>query len=225
MDSDPDIDIQRPELVRVKPISLGTFENLSDIWAAAEAFTSPHLEKRTTAFERLVSLQAVQSSPLIAYLLATRLADPDIHLRTRIVKSLADVLSPDDQGRLAPESVRSILVSNLSAMRARPIFALLQVVDFDQASEPMVARLLSYCSFAGGHLADILSNRQAPIAVRKQAAYFIGRIGYLDALPALERMAARLEGRRSSFLSGLNDDDEAGLLQLIQDALTLLRSP
>jgi hypothetical protein len=51
-------------------------------------------------------------------------------------------------------------------------------------------------------------------------------MGYLDALPVLERLASRLEARcngRSEL--GESDGDEAALLCLIQSSLELLRAP
>ncbi len=102
-------------------------------------------------------------------------------------------------------------------MRTRQIFALLQVIEFDKSAEEAVSSLLSYCSFAGGHLAQILSNRTAPLSIRRQAAHFIGRIGYLDALPALERLASRLESRR--------DDEDVGILLGLQETIKLLYTP
>jgi hypothetical protein len=224
MDVDPILGVRLPETLTQEKQETWRPQDWGTVWEAMEAFTSPELAQRRTAFEQLRALGVARLSPLAAYHLSTRLTEPDIELRARIVQALAETLSPDETGRLAPEAVRSTLAAQLSAMRTRSTFALLQVVDFDKSAEPLVARLLSCCSFAGGHLADILSNRQISLAVRKQAAFYIGRIGYLDALPSLERMAARLENRINA--GGLiREDDETGLLPLIRDALSVLRAP
>lgn len=224
MDDDPILGVRPPETLTRGKVDARWPIDWTAVWEALESLPSPELARRTAAFDRLEAAGVVRYSPLAAYVCATRLTEPAIELRTRIVQALAEALSPDEQGQQAPENVRSTLTNYLAAMRTRPIFALLQVVDFDKTAEPWVARLLSFCSFAGGHLADILSNRQAPLAIRKQAAFYIGRIGYLDALPALERMAARLESR---FNAGglMRPEDETSLLPLIQDALSVLRAP
>jgi hypothetical protein len=224
MDVDPILGVRLPEtLIRGKQGARRP-EDWTAVWEALEAFTSPELVQRRSAFDRLLALGVVRYSPLAAFLCATRLTEPDIELRARIVQVLAETLSADEAGRMAPDAVRSTLAAQLSAMRTRPIFAMLQVVDFDKTAETLVARLLSYCSFAGGHLADILANRQMPLSVRKQAAFYIGRIGYLDALPALERMTVRLESRINS--GGLmREEDETSLLPLIRDALAVLKAP
>jgi hypothetical protein len=54
-------------------------------------------QKGKTSHEALDELQKVNAprlSPLGAYILATRLNDPDLSLRTRIVETLANVLRP-----------------------------------------------------------------------------------------------------------------------------------
>jgi hypothetical protein len=223
---------------------------LPALWQSAEALTSPDVIARSEGLSLLVKSNAVRQSPLVAYLVATRLADPDIALRERIVQVLADALvisppvtpSPDAEGEgdhPVPGEVQRNLINYLEGLRTRQIYAMLQVVEFDAASEPLVSSLLSYCSFAGDHLADILTDRDAPLSMRKQAAYYIGSIGYLDALPALNRLAARLESRcKGRFnLNGASsnpefgevpppdEDDEASLLPIIQNSLQLLNAP
>jgi hypothetical protein len=176
--------------------------------------------------KQLVDQDAVRHHPLVAYLLITRLAEPDIALRAHIVDALADVVVPNGHGEPAHALSFPTLTTHLTGMRTRQIYALLQVVDFDKSNEPRVAGLLDHCSFAGGHLADILTCRTVPLSLRKQAAYFIGRMGYLDALPTLERMASKLESRHNgrSVLDEM-DDDEAELLAVIRSSLELLRAP
>jgi hypothetical protein len=51
-------------------------------------------------------------------------------------------------------------------------------------------------------------------------------MGYLDAMPILERLAARLETRQNGRSElGVMDDDDAGLLSTIHTSLDLLRAP
>jgi hypothetical protein len=110
-------------------------------------------------------------------------------------------------------------------MRTRQIYALLQVVDYDKSNEPKVVGLLDHCSFAGGHLSCILATRTVPLDMRKLAAYY-GRMGYLDAMPVLDRLAARLETRQNGRSElGVMDEDDAGLLSMLHSSLELLRAP
>jgi len=167
-----------------------------------------------TGFQRLVEYDAIRQLPLVAYLLTSRLAEADIEFRNQIVKQLGSIVGSIGSGAGPIQSVEDTLVDQLSEMRTRQVFALLQVSIYDMTSQGYVANLLSYCSYAGTHLAEILSNRSAPAEVRKQAAHYIGEIGYLDALPVLERMASRIENR--------GNDEDARMLPALQNAVQLL---
>lgn len=228
MDDDPiaTVNFQPKALVTLSGAGGGNIDQTTRVWGAAEALTSPDLETRQTGLEQLVEQDAVRHQPLIAYLLLSRLTEPDIALRAQIVGALADVVIPNGHGDPAAAPSYPTLTAQLMEMRTRQIYALLQVVDFDTSSEPNVAGLLDYCSFAGGHLANILSSRTLPVSLRKQAAYFIGRMGYLDALPLLERTASRLETRCNGRIELSEiDSEETALLSLIRNSLDLLRAP
>jgi hypothetical protein len=113
-------------------------------------------------------------------------------------------------------------------MRTRQVYALLQVADFDPQTLDSVAILLNACSFAGNHLADILLDRKQSISIRLRAVELIGKVGYLDAIPVLERIRTRLEARLNGqqhmpFLT-LDDGDEVALLPSVQASLDLLQS-
>jgi hypothetical protein len=201
---------------------------LPDIWDAAGAFISPELEIRCEGFRRLDEADAARNYALAAYLFFTRLTEPDIELRTRIVAALSNVFIPTDGYALEKSPAFLTLTHELSGMRTRQVFALLQVVDFDKSADYQVAALLEYCSYAGDHLAGILANRSLPLSIRKQAAYFIGQLGYMDALPVLERMSTRLTQRRigrDDYGDAVDPGDECSLLPLLQDALAVLTAP
>jgi hypothetical protein len=228
MEVNPITNLQSSDLLELKETTLSRLDFLPVVWEAAAALISPELETRFSGLRRLEETNAVRHHPLVSYLLTTRIVEPDIELRTRVIKALASAFS-DGDGYTTSEAVRLYLRTCLGGMRVRQIFALLQVADFDPSVEPMVAALLSYCSFAGGHLSEILLNRQSPLTIRKRAVHFIGRIGFLDALPCLERLENRLEsrlnGKRSEVDYMFDENEEVSLLPLIQDTLSLLRAP
>jgi hypothetical protein len=228
MDDDPltTIHIAHNAHIAIKEPCANTVLTTSVVWGAAEALTSPNLETRQGGLQELVSQDAIRQHPLVAYMLISRLIEPDIALRANVVGALAEVVSPNGHGAPCDAPSFSTLTTHLTGMRTRQIYALLQVVDFEKSNEPKVIELLDHCSFAGGHLSCILSTRTVPLHMRVLAAYFIGRMGYLDALPTLERLAARLESRQNgrSELGGV-DEDDAGLLAAIHDSLDLLRAP
>ena len=199
------------------------------LWEAAEALTSPELPVRQKGLEQIEELHAARQSPLLAYLLSTRLREPDVALRARIVRLTGSILMPDENGQLALDSVRLQITHSLAQMRTYSLMALMQVLESDETLEPYIIRLLGACSVAGEYLADILANRQYPVVLRKQAAYFIGKVGYVDAAPALERVAVRLESRVNGqsimFDTGAGESDESSLLGTIHEALERLKAP
>jgi hypothetical protein len=228
MDDDPlpTINLPQKALISFEEPCGNTVVKTSVVWGAAEALTSPDLETRQVGLQHLVNQDAVRQHPLVAYLLISRLVESDIALRAHIVDALAEVVPPNGHG--LPEQAPSYptLATHLTGMRTRQIYALLQVVDYDKSNEPKVVGLLDHCSFAGGHLSCILATRTVPHHMRKLAAYFIGRMGYLDAMPVLERLAARLETRQNgrSELSEM-DENDADLLSIIRSSLELLHAP
>jgi hypothetical protein len=126
--------------------------------------------------------------------LFTLITEQDLNLRKTIIKILAEILAPDEQGLPAPDSVRNNLLLNLSQIRTRQIYALLQVIIEDDLLRKMsldcstAARMLATISWISSEIIRCLE-------VRKQAAKMIGRVGYLDAIPSLERLASRLATR------------------------------
>ncbi len=208
--------------------STGAVELFPAVWSAAERLASPRAEQRHKALDVLLELRAPRFSPLVAYLVASRMGDSDITLRSRVAHVLGDVLSPDEMGRSAPDEVRVHLLSALSEMRPRAIYALLQVAVKRPELHPQIARILNACPYAGSHMAEILADRGAEMAVRQEAARFIGLVGFLDTEPALERLAKRLEARQSGqrgmpFAPPALDEEEH-LLPAIQTALDRLRA-
>ena len=209
--------------------SQGDIELFPAVWSAVEDLTLSDPKVRWGAFERLLELNAQRFSPVVAYILVTRLTEPDLALRARIAQALGEVLVPDAAGQPAPDEVRKSLVYYLSQVRTRRIFALLQIAAMDPGLEGHVARLLDPCPFAGSHLLDILADFKAPMAVRQQAANMIGQVGYLGALPALERLAskldARLNGQKSMPFAPPSLSTEPDLLPAIRLAIDLLKAP
>ncbi len=229
MDADSfHIHLDQPTLFQLDDTSIEAMEFFPAVWSAGEAIISPDRQVRLQGLQQIAQSQAARFSPLIAYLLVTRLLEPEMDLRSSVVNILADALRLDSQGRVAPEPVRMQLINDLARMRTRQIYALLQVADFDPQAMDSVAVLLNACSFAGNHLADILLDRKLAISIRMRAVELIGKVGYLDAIPVLERIRSRLETRLNGqqhmpFLT-LEEGDEVALLPGVQAALEILQS-
>jgi hypothetical protein len=230
MDFDPlQLNILQPALFDLDEASLGSIELFPAVWGAAESCAHPEPQVRAEGLQRLEALGAARFSPLVAYLLSTRLVEPDTALREKVVRLLASVLRPDANGTTAPPAVRQTLRYALSQMRTRSIFALLELAERFPHRLNDSALLLSSCSYAGVHLGAILGDRSVNLPIRILAARMIGMVGYLDALPQLERMAARLQvrlaGQQAMPFAPVDEQDEVALLPAVQEALALLREP
>jgi len=200
-------------------IKKNELEITPSIWESCEDLTHPDLQIRREGIQRLVETRAARYSPLVAFILATKLTDPDLSFRTYTAKILADVIDSDSQGQLPSEVVRVTLINHLAQMRTRQIFSLLQVADYDPSTTIQVARLIGACSFAGKHLLDILTNRDAPISIRQNAVRFIGLIGYSDTAQGLDRLLCRIEARINHQTES---EGEASLIPLIKETLSLI---
>jgi len=210
-------------------ITTGVLELFPAVWSAAEALCGPNEKLRREALVRLDEMGAPRLSPLVAYLIATRLSDPDLGMRAKAVRILGDLLTLDAHGNTAPEAVRRHVVAAISQMRTRAVFNLLEVATEEPETAPHITRLLDACPFAGRHLADISLDRTLPLAQRKQAVLFIGAVGYLDAISALERLSSRLEarsgGQQTMPFAPLDHANESELLPIVKSVLLLLQTP
>ena len=213
----------------IKEQSVGRVELFQAVWSAAEDLLSVDLSKREEGLKRLVELDAARFYPLIGYLLITRLNEPDTPLRSEIVRALSNALLPDLDGKQPPEESRSMLSRHLAQMRTRQVYALLQVLEYDVLTAVHVDRLLNLCPYASNHLAEILLDRKTPLPLREQAIEVIGRVGFLEAIPVLERLASRMESRQNGQgtmpLTPLSNPREITLLPVVRKALVCLRAP
>jgi HEAT repeat protein len=219
----------QPTLFDFSDSATGVAELFPSVWCALEELTSPNEGLRHQALDRLIEIGAHRLSPLVAYVLATRLDDSDIEVRYRVIQALGDVLSPQDASLEAPELVRQHIKYYVSQMRRRNIYALLQVAEHKISAESSVAALMNACSYAGNALIDIFSDRKTSLPIRRQAIIFVGRVGFLNAIPALEkladRLAARLNGQSAMPFAPPTEADDKSLLPAVQTALTLLKTP
>ncbi len=198
--------------------------DLPTVWAALGDLCASDATRRREALGRLQTLDAVRRSVVVACFLASRLEEPEMDLRCEMIAALSSVMDG-----AARAEVRQAARAELRRMRRRPIFALLQAAEHDPDVEEDVARLLSANPFAGATLADLLEDRRMPLPIRRQAARFIGRVGFLDARPALERVVRRLESRQRAQarmpFAPQSPIPEEGLLPAVREALAALRAP
>jgi len=178
--------------------STGVGEHFSSLWKSVENMAAQKSKTRHEALDELLKVNAPRLSPLVAYILASRLKDPDLSIRARIVETLANVLRLDENGNPAPDQVRNYLAAYLSQLEQSVVVAILKVGVSERETKSHIAKLLNFCPTAGKYLCKILADRSCNIEIRQLAVYFIGLIGFVEALPALERLYNRIESRQDA---------------------------
>lgn len=193
------------------------------LWAALEDVVAPEVRRRRQGLRVLAGLPVEARSPLVAYVLVTRLTEPEMKSRAEVVRLLAQWL------RHAPEETRATLRYHLRQVRRRPIFALLELAGARPALDDAVEALLAASAFAARHLAQILEDRAMPLPVRRQAAEYLARLGFREALPVVERVLRRLEGRiegqRRLPFAPEDHLQEIRLLESVRRAWLALQAP
>jgi len=223
-----DINFSQPMLFDFADTATGALEFFPEIWNATEKLTSPDFLDRRDALDRLIVLDAPRLSPLVAYVVATRIFDSNLELRYKVVDVLGKILSPRETGKLAPPAVRLHLKEFCLQMGDQGFFQLLEVAEAYPETESKVAALLNLCSQSGEALVKIMNDRKVSLELRRQAIILIGRVGFLDAIPALEKFEARLEARingQKSMPFAPPSSGENSLLPVIQATLVLLKEP
>jgi hypothetical protein len=167
------------------------------VWNSTESLTSPDPITRQRGIDALLEIGAQKVSPLVAYMIATRLNDADIYIRRRVAYILADLIAPRVHGGQTPDDVRKVILSYLRGLRESAVYGLLEVSVLDQNADKPIYAIFNSSSYVGKYLGEILAQWKNPIAIQQKAIYFIGLLGYLDALPVLERLYNRLEARQT----------------------------
>ena len=219
----------QPLLFATGDVSKGELELYPSVWGELERFVVGEEAERAEALEKLSELGAARFSPLVVFVLSSHVVETNLEIRSKVVEELSKVLTSDKDGHSAPIEVLDCLKRCLSQMRTRQVFAILQVLITRPDLLLEASRLMNYCPYAGNHLAEVACSRQAPIEIRRQAILLIGKVGYLDALPSLERLLVRLESRLNGqhampFAPPVGMEDTSLIPEIIQ-TLHILRAP
>ncbi len=223
------INYYQPALLNIGEVSSGIAELFPRVWRALEALVDPLTQDRQPVLDWLVDSNAARFSPLVIYMLTTRLQDPEPGIRSNVLKILAGVLVPDENGLLAPESVRQFLLFHFSRIQKTDVYTLLDLINIDPTNEPYAILVCKSSHRIGDYLIEILSERKESLVIRKQAALVIGKVGYIDAIPIIERLIMRLEsrvnGQQSMLYSSMDGSEEINLLPTLKSVLNALQAP
>ncbi|MGE5123966.1 MAG: hypothetical protein ACM3H7_05570 [Acidobacteriaceae bacterium] len=196
MDHEPIQIVQLPLFVYGEPVK-NIIELFPAVWIASEQLTSAEASQRQKGIDALLEMGAQKVSPLVAYLIATCLSDPDLFIRRRVAFILADLISGGTNGQQIPEEVRAAVTHYVHNANEATVYGLLEVSVADPQADQAIYHLFNSCPYAGKYLGDLLAQWKHPLSIRQKAVYFIGLVGYLEALPVLERMLNRLEARQN----------------------------
>jgi hypothetical protein len=198
------------------------------VWQATECLTSPESPTRQRGLNAILELGAQRVSPLVAYVLATCVSDPDILIRRRIAYILADLVTSNIGSKQATNEVQRVLINYLHNITEATVYGLLEIAVEDEQAEKPIYHLFNACPYVGRYLGDILIQWKNPLSIRQKAIYFIGLVGYLEALPVLERLLNRMEARQNgqftmSFAPPTNKSDD-DLLPYLRVAISQLNA-
>src|SRR4030042_113170 len=196
MDTYPIPIIQLPLFVYGESVT-DVVEIFPAVWRATESLTSPDSITRQRGLDSLIEVGAQRVSPLVAYMIATCLNDSDIFVRRRVILILADLIKSKPVGGQIPEAVRLVVANYLYNMHEVTVYGLLEVAIADQHVDESIYYLFNACPYVGKYLGEILTQWKNPLPIRQKAVYFIGLVGYLEALPTLDRLLNRMEARQN----------------------------
>ena len=168
------------------------------LWAAASELTSPDPYQRDQAIDKLSELEGYQDSPLIAYILITRLTEPDLEIRFHLVQLLGSLLDYGSPGQHFSDRVLKRVHYELAQLDQKDLVNLLEVSSKYLSSDRDVENILRLCSYAGDSLGGIVNDRKYPFEIRQQAVFYCGALGLLGSKPGLEILIQRVEKKRES---------------------------
>jgi hypothetical protein len=206
-------------------------ENISEllpmIWDACEALVAQDATLRQHGIDALLEIGAQRGSPLVAFMIATLINDPNIYIRRRTVYILADLINKPIGVKPPHEEIRMTVLNFLRKMAEDSIYGLLEVVVMDPQVETAIYRIFTACPPAGKYLANIISEWNYPLQIRQKAIQMVGLVGYTEAYPTLRRMLDRLEARHEgqfamAFVpSSIRSDED--IIPYLQDAVQKLK--
>ena len=218
----------QPNLISLElPETKALLELFPGVWQALENLASSGVKIREKALDDLLKSGAPRVSPLVAYVLSTRLFDPEIEFRKRIVEALANLMRRDVEGKYAADAVRSQVITALSYFDDRGLLSMLEVVVEQTDMMPHIEKLIKYSPRTGKFLKEIARDRSFDIEIREAAIRLIGNLGIVDALSELERVRNRIEmrqeGQKSMPFAPPSGTNETILLTEIQKAILALQ--
>lgn len=168
-----------------------------ELWETAEALISPDPYLRESALDQLKEIDGVNQSPLIAYLLVSRISEPDLEIRFHLIQLLGSLVDFDSPGQHLTDQALRIAKDALDQINKFQLIRLLEVADSYLAGESAIKSILILSSYAGTILSGIVNDWKLPISIRQQAVFYCGEGGFLSSRPTLQNLIHRVEKTRN----------------------------
>ncbi len=165
----------------------------SQVWEILERLIAPDPALREIALEEIGGLDGFQEQPLLIYLLATRLLDPNLEIRFHAVQTLGPLVDFEPPGEGLPERSLQVLTGFTTQMDKDQLVKLLEVSVAYLAAEEAIINLLKLCSFAGKALGGIVNDRKLPVEIRQQAIFYCGEVGFLSTSRVIKNLIQRIQ--------------------------------
>ena len=167
------------------------------LWETAENLISPDPYLRENALDQLKEIDGLDRSPLIAYLLISRISEPELEIRFHLIQLLGSLVDYDSPGQHLSDQSLGIAKDALDQINKFQLIRLLEVSDSYLAGENAIKSILKLSSYAGGVLSGIVNDWKLPISIRQQAVFYCGECGYLSSKPTLQNLIQRVEKTRN----------------------------
>ena len=167
------------------------------IWKAVEDLTAPDPDIRDQALEALINIEGYNKSPLVAYLLATRISDPELEVRFHIIQHLGKLLDFDGDDLKFSDQALTHFQEFITHLNKNQLVHLLEVSNQYLSAEKALVNILKLSSYAGTGLSGIVNDRKLPLSIRQQAVYYCGEMGYLETKIMLQNLIDRAEKNRT----------------------------
>lgn len=193
-----------------------------ELWEAAQMLIALDPDQRDQAIDRISTVEGFNDSPLVAYILISRLAEPKIEIRFHLVQLIGGLLDFEAPGPHFSDQALLFVHHELAQMTRYHYKNLLEVSSRYLSSEDAVKNILKLCSYAGDVMGGIVNDRKEPIPIRQQAVIICGELGFLESRTALQNLVRRIEKASKSSASRKSRNDEEQLLTFAVAALSKL---
>ena len=177
-----------------------------EVWDAAEKLVSANPIDRDQALDYLKDSGIFGSSPLAAYLLATRTTDEDLEIRYQSIMILGELLDFENPTDIPlTGSALKHVHGFFKQIGADQVIRLLEVSERYLAAENAILNIFKISSYAGDLLSGIVNDRKLPVSIRQQAIFFGGEAGFLELVPVFQNLIHRIGKNRERVGRNLAD--------------------